>query len=182
MKWDNFFNWMMDREGRLITSDPHDPGGQTAWGIARKYHPDWPGWKMVDAGITSGPVFEKAVSDFYMGFLGPYWNTMPERVREAFCDALCNMGPGKRGDKDLGAVEILQVALNRLAGHEYVEVDGNLGPNTRAAIKNLDPNGLAMTMCLMRIEEYRARVERDPRKSRYLAGWLNRVSLLARII
>ncbi len=39
-EWKNFFNFLMDREVRSVTNDPRDPGGQTAWGIARKYHPN----------------------------------------------------------------------------------------------------------------------------------------------
>jgi hypothetical protein len=30
-------------------NDPTDVGGETYWGIARKYHPDWDGWKIIDS-------------------------------------------------------------------------------------------------------------------------------------
>ena len=29
-KWLSFFEWLMDREGRVVHNDPRDPGGHTA--------------------------------------------------------------------------------------------------------------------------------------------------------
>jgi len=34
-------------EGGYV-NDPDDSGGETYYGIARKFHPTWPGWKIVD--------------------------------------------------------------------------------------------------------------------------------------
>lgn len=34
-------------EGGYV-NDPDDNGGETYFGIARKFHPTWPGWKIVD--------------------------------------------------------------------------------------------------------------------------------------
>jgi lysozyme family protein len=34
-------------EGGYV-NDPDDSGGETYHGIARKFHPTWPGWKIVD--------------------------------------------------------------------------------------------------------------------------------------
>ena len=35
------------REGGYV-NDPADRGGETHRGVARKFHPKWPGWKIVD--------------------------------------------------------------------------------------------------------------------------------------
>jgi lysozyme family protein len=53
MKWDEFFDWLMSKEGKAITADPRDAGGQTCWGISRRYNPQWTGWALVDAGATT---------------------------------------------------------------------------------------------------------------------------------
>lgn len=73
MTWEQFFEWLMGHESRAITNDPRDPGGQTCWGISRRYHPTWPGWRMVDAGTTSGPELGLAVStpDTRPGWVSP---------------------------------------------------------------------------------------------------------------
>lgn len=182
MTWEQFFNWLMDREARAITNDPRDPGGQTCWGISRRYHPTWPGWRLVDAGFVARSALEPVVSDFYRALLREYWEPLPPRLAPAVCDAVVNMGAGKTGDDDLGAVEILQLALNRLAGSDYVEVDGDLGPQTRAAIKTVDPAALAFTFCAFRQAEYNRRARRNKSKQVWLGGWLNRVSDLMRVI
>lgn len=49
MQWDDFFEWLMGWEGKTVTNDPRDPGGMTAWGISRRYHPLWAGWGLVDS-------------------------------------------------------------------------------------------------------------------------------------
>ena len=169
MKWDKFFEWMMDRESRTITNDPRDPGGQTCWGISRRYHPDWPGWKLVDSGTTSGPTLEQSVSAFYRESYSGLWTPLPERVREVAVDTAVNMG-------HVYAVQCLQDALNRLAGSEYVAVDGQLGPQTKAAIKTVDPSALAFTMAAIRMAEYIRRARKDKAKAVFLSGWINRVS------
>lgn len=182
MTWEQFFTWIMDREARAITNDPRDPGGQTCWGISRRYHPRWPGWRLVDAGVVARSVLEPVVSDFYRGLLRGYWDTLPPRLAPAVCDAVVNMGAGRTGDEDLGAIELLQLALNRLAGSDYVDVDGDFGPQTRAAVRTADPAAVAFAVCALRQDEYAARCRRNPAKKVYLNGWLARVGSLMRII
>lgn len=178
MTWEQFFAWLMAREGRTVTHDPRDPGGQTAWGISRRYHQLWRGWALVDRGIVSGPEFERAVSEFYAGAYKTLWESLPPRVREVLIDGMVNMGPGEAGDKKMGAVEILQVALNRLAGSDYVTVDGDLGSQTMAAVKTVDPSALAFAMCAIRMAEYNRRAIADVSKKVWLSGWIERVRLL----
>ena len=175
MQWDEFFSWLMDRESREVTDDPRDKGGQTAWGISRRYHPLWDGWGMVDSGITSGDEFEAAVSGFYRDVYSGLWNSAPERVREVLVDTAVNMGK-------VYAVQLLQASMCRLADSNYVDIDGVLGPQTREALRYAHPHGLAFTMCALRMAEYNRRARRDPDKRVFLQGWLNRVTLLMEVI
>ena len=175
MTWEHFFGWLMDHEGRTITNDPRDPGGQTCWGISRRYHPRWPGWRLVDAGTTSGTDLALAVSTFYREMYGALWSAIPERAREVTVDTAVHMGA-------VYAVQCLQDALNRLAASEYVDVDGQLGPQTKAALQTIDPSALAFAMCAIRVVEYNRRARRDKSKHVFLSGWLNRVSDLMGVI
>ena len=175
MTWEQFFEWLMDHESRTITNNPRDPGGQTCWGISRRCHPTWAGWRMVDAGTTSGPDLALAVSTFYRETYGGLWAAVPERAREVVVDTAVNMG-------HVYAVQCLQDALNRLAGSNYVDVDGQLGPQTKAALKTADPSALAFAMCAIRMAEYNRRARRNKSKQVWLGGWLNRVADLMRII
>lgn len=169
MKWEQFFEWLMDRESRTITNDPRDPGGMTCWGISRRYHPGWPGWQLVDAGTTSGPDLERAVSAFYRVEYTELWTRLPERAREVAVDTAVNMG-------HVYAVQCLQDALNRLAGSKYVDVDGQFGPQTKEAVRHCDQSALAFTMAAIRMAEYNRRSRKDKAKAVFLSGWINRVS------
>lgn len=178
MIWAQFFSWLMDQEGRVVHTDPDDPGGQTAWGIARKFNPKWPGWVSVDAGVTSGPAFEAMVSEFYRSKYSRLWDALPERVREATVDAVVNMGPGRKGDDLLGGIELLQEALCRLAKSRYVAVDGVMGNQTLEAVKHVDPSALAFTICALRLADYGHRGKNGKVARKYLDGWINRVRSL----
>lgn len=182
MNWEQFFEFEMDREGRSVHQDYRDPGKQTAWGISRRFNPNWHGWSLVDRGIVSGPEFEAAVKDFYWRLCKFYFEGMAPRLREAFCDALVNMGPGKKGDHIRGAVEILQHAMNRMAGSDFVSVDGVYGPQTRAALKTVDPAALAYAMCAWRLAEYGQRAREGSAMRWALDGWINRVRSLMEVI
>ena len=169
MTWEQFFNWLMIWEGKTVHNDHRDPGGQTCWGISRRYHPGWPGWQLVDAGTTSGPDLARAVSAFYRVEYTELWALLPERVREVAVDTAVSMG-------HVYAVQCLQDALCRLAGSKYVSIDGKLGPQTAAAIKTVDPSALAFTMAAIRMAEYNRRARKDKAKAVFLSGWINRVS------
>ena len=182
MTWEQFFEWLMHHEGRVITNDPRDPGGQTCWGISRRYHPRAAVWALVDRGIVSGPEFDAAVEDFYWRLCKFYWSGMGPRLAPAFCDALVNMGPGKKGDAVMGAVELLQHAMNRLAGAVFVDVDGVYGPQTRAALKTMDDSALAFAVCALRTTDYGFRGRHGSDMRWALDGWINRVRALIGVI
>ena len=176
MTWEQFFEWLMDRESRTITNDPRDPGGMTCWGISRRYHPDAQVWALVDRGVTSGAVYEQAIHDWYDANYQALFEFLPGRVNAAYVDALVNMGDGKAGDESLGAAELLQSALNRVAGSNYVKVDGDIGPKTRLALKHCDADAVAFCLCAFRLAEYNRRARKDKAKAVFLSGWINRVS------
>ena len=182
MTWEQFFEWLMRWESKTVHHDPDDPGGQTAWGIARKFNPHARVWQFVDRGITSGPGFEEAVSEFYYEKYMPLWNSLPERVREATVDAVINMGPGRKGDDVLGGVELLQESLCRLARSRYVVVDGIIGGQTLEAVKSVDHSALAFTICALRLADYGHRGGTGKVARKYLDGWINRVRSLMEVI
>lgn len=167
MTWEQFFEWLMKWEGKTVTNDPRDPGGQTAWGISRRYHPDWPGWALIDAGKTDE--VETLVSAFYRETYRTLWDAAPVRVRPVLVDTAVNMG-------SMYAVQLLQDGMNKLAGSEYLTVDGKWGPKTDYALKHAHHDGLAYAMCALRMAEYNRRARKDKSKQAFLQGWLNRVS------
>lgn len=55
-----------EKEGGAVNHH-YDKGGQTYRGISRKYHPDWPGWALLDSGQSA----DSHVDHFYRE---NYWN------------------------------------------------------------------------------------------------------------
>lgn len=167
MTWEQFFAWLMKWEGKTVHNDPRDPGGQTAWGISRRYHPDWPGWALIDEGKTNE--IEPLVSEFYRETYRTLWDAAPVRVRPVLVDTAVNMG-------STYAVQLLQDGMNKLAGSAYLTVDGKRGPKTDYALKHAHHDGLAYAMCALRMAEYVRRARKDKNKQVFLQGWLNRVA------
>jgi len=64
--FDSAFKKVLTFEGGYkLHQVPGDHGGMTYAGIARNAWPDWPGWKLIDAGETTGARVEEKVRSFY---------------------------------------------------------------------------------------------------------------------
>lgn len=175
MTWEQFFAWLMAHEGRVVHNDPRDPGGQTAWGISRRYWPKWAGWEWVDGGRAEDPGFASLVSDFYLTQYSGLWKALSPRVNAVAVDTAINMGYGY-------AVKCMQESMNKLAGSMYVMVDGKIGPQTLAALKTVDGGALAYAMCAVRLAEYGRRGKKGDDRRCFLDGWVNRVRSLMEVI
>ena len=175
MTREQYFNWLMIWEGKTVHNDPRDTGGQTAWGISRRYFPKWAGWELVDAGRANDPRFESLVSEFYLANYSDLWRSIPARANAVAADTAINMGRTY-------AVQCLQDGMNRLAGSKYVLVDGSLGPQTLAALKGVDAGALAYAMCAVRLAEYGRRGKQGDERRVFLDGWINRVRSLMGVV
>lgn len=65
----------LQKEGGYV-NDPNDRGGETYRGIARKFHPTWVGWRIIDkiSDKKTGQIFknselDKLVLSFYNEYL-----------------------------------------------------------------------------------------------------------------
>lgn len=173
--WSQMRAFILSWESMAVTDIPGDRGGQTAGGISRRYHPFARVWQLVDRGITSGPEYEAAVHEFYDQKYKALFEQLPPRLNAAVVDAMVNMGPGRDGDNALGAIELLQLALCRVADNDYVEIDGDLGPQTTAAVRACDPSAVAFALCALRLAEYGRRGRKGDARRAFLDGWINRV-------
>jgi lysozyme family protein len=74
------FNLSKVNEGGYV-NDPRDLGGETYRGVARKFHPNWSGWAVIDAMKKTKPIpkfytdatLDKHAEAFYRK---EYWNNM----------------------------------------------------------------------------------------------------------
>lgn len=166
--WPQMRTWLLSWETLAVTDIPGDPGGQTAGGISRRYHPLASVWQLVDRGIASGPEYEAAVNEFYDQKYQPDFELLPRRMRAVFVDTAVNMGR-------VYAIQATQAALCRIAGTDYVNIDGVMGPQTLTAVKHCDPSAVAFAMCALRLAEYGRRGRKGDSRRAFLDGWINRV-------
>jgi lysozyme family protein len=158
-----------------LTDDPDDPGGRTYRGVTQSRYNEYRKAKKLPPQDVA-KMTEQEMREIYWTY---YW--LPVRGDEfdyqlalAVFDTGVNMGP-------VTAIKLLQRAVNDLLPREkWVEVDGKIGPQTLSTAKSLDAKRLALRLCERREERYKAIVRANPRLTKFLRGWLNRVNDLRR--
>jgi lysozyme family protein len=176
------FNHTVGIEGGYA-NDPDDHGGETFCGVARKHHPNWPGWKIIDTythddrrklTLESSEQLSEAVKEFYQH---EFWNPLNldavdrQILAAEVFDTAVNCGNGKAG-------EILQSSLNIVGGFSgrNLSCDGIIGPKT-IEVLNACKYPLALLKCLngFQFEHYHKIVMNNPSQSKWFRGWLRRV-------
>lgn len=174
-------------EGGYV-NNPKDAGGETYKGIARKRHPGWKGWAMVDAAKTAPGGFEfnlstngklqSLVLDFYKK---EFWDVLAlDHVKEQsiateLFDTSVNMGTG------IAAMFLQQVlnATNR-NGRDYPDLkeDFVIGPATINTLNShRSPGNVLKLLNCLQGARYIDICRNRPVNEEFMPGWLNRVEL-----
>lgn len=169
-------------------NDPDDRGGETYRGIARKFHPNWLGWVIVDsyknkglsrpdlnAALKSDATLNDYVKQFYKvtfwdrGRLSEINN---QDIANEVYDTGVNFGIGK-------SIKFLQEAVNHTDRNANLDEDGLVGSKTISAVNNhKDPAKLFKTLNIIQGAAYLADVRNNPVQEKYWNGWINRVTFL----
>jgi len=172
-------------------NDPDDAGGETYKGVARRYWPNWKGWRIVDAGKdeTTFPanlerigVLQDLVKEHYKEqFWNPFWgdDISNQSVANELFDTGVNMGISR-------AVKFLQVGLNVLNrnGKLYADIvdDGDFGTNTFNALNSYlaqdDPDLLYKVINILQGNHYIEYMKKSSIQEKYARGWFKRVSFI----
>ncbi len=186
-------NRTMKIEG-TYDNDPRDRGGETCMGIARNFHDDWDGWKIVD-GMKKDPNFPNClkgheelhakVLDFYKS---KYWSKpnfdlvgekLPLCSIELF-DSGVNCGTER-------ASKWLQAALNAFNNQEKyyddIKEDGKIGKGTMGMVDALiKKRGTEKTdrnvfkyLNVLQGMHYHSIIQRREKMECYIWGWYLRV-------
>ena len=150
--FDEIIEITLHHEGGYV-HDPNDLGGETNFGIAKRFYPD--------EDIKN--LTKDKAKDIYKR---DYWDKnkvdeMPEQLKHIYFDMCVNQGRGR-------AVKILQRAAN--AKGAGLKVDGGMGPKTIAAMDGVE---------LQRVRAYRVKyyadlVTRKPDLEKFYFGWFRR--------
>lgn len=171
-----------DNEGGYV-NHPDDKGGETIFGISRKFHSSWGGWQLVDQAkwfctetegtkeydteltglCKSNGAITRLKLDFFKTL---FWNPLQldlvtsQKIANALFDASVNHDP-----KD--AAKMAQKVLK-------VKVDGIVGNQTISAINSANESAFLRSFTSDRISYYRSIVEKDKSQIYFLNGWIRR--------
>jgi lysozyme family protein len=160
----NAFEIMIRNEGGYVNHKvAGDRGGQTYAGIARKFHPNWSGWVMIDRNDMENPDLSSMVSDFYKEF---FWDKMKgddisnQRVAGSLFDFAVNAGVRT-------ASKLAQLVVDTTP-------DGVIGKITVDKFNKVDDELFITKYALAKVARYTEIVKRDKTQIKFLVGWLNR--------
>ena len=143
---------VLEHEGGYV-NDPHDAGGETNFGIAKRFYPD------VDIkNLTK----EQAKKIYHQDYWRPAkCDDVPPRLRHIYFDMCVNFGRS-------GAVKVLQRAAN--AKGAGLIVDGKIGPKT---INSLDKVKEGRVRAY-RVLKFAKIVIDKPEQEKFWYGWYKR--------
>lgn len=149
MTFDEVFDRTIGHEGGY-SLDPHDPGGETNWGISKKSYP-----KLIIKELTR----EDAKNIYFRDF----WNEikmdgLPDSVTYQLFDFAVNSGIQT-------AIRYFQRALN-------VADDGRFGPVSQMAIVNTTESDMIMNLNAERLD-FMTRLQNWPHAGK---GWARRIA------
>lgn len=166
-----------------------DKGGETIFGVARNYHPEWSGWSTVDEFAEQYgrgtaefkdrvnnhlELKEKARNLFRAKFWMPInCDKMPREIAIITFDMAVNSGIGN-------AAKTLQKTVTSLG--TKLSVDGVVGPLTLGGIDQeyVENKDLFIQQFLKyRYNFYHSIITRRPSQKKFWRGWVNRLRHLA---
>ena len=145
---------VLEHEGGYV-NDPKDLGGETKYGITKRFYPD------VD---IKNLTIEQATEIYKKD----YWDknkveSLPQILWHIYFDMCVNMG--KRT-----AVKVLQrAAVNK---GKNIEVDGGLGPMTIGALKGVELDRVRA----FRVKYYVDLITANPEQEKFYLGWFRRAT------
>lgn len=143
------------------SDDPHDPGGETNFGISKRSYPNED-----IANMTR----ERAIAIYHRDFWEkPAINTLPNVVAGKVFDLAVNLGAR-------AAIRLLQRALNHEGATPLLATDGVIGPATRTSAEQLAGTPILNRLRAEAANHYVNLATVNPTLRRYLRGWLRRAS------
>jgi len=146
---------VLEHEGGYV-NDPYDKGGETNFGIAKRWYPD------VDIkSLTKSD----AVNIYYNNYWKPSKaDHLPNDLKATYFDMCVNMGQRQ-------AVKILQQAINSRKMNK-IEEDGVIGEITIENAGRISKRRLQAYRCLF----YGRLVSEEPEQERFYFGWYKRAT------
>lgn len=172
-------------EGKY-SNNINDRGGETYKGIARKMHPKWEGWALIDklkratgfpAILDSNAELQSYVTAF---FRSEFWDAMnldlvvSQPIANELYDTAINCGTGTAG---LFLQRVLNVSNQNGKYYKDLKPDGNIGSITvRALNSHPRPMSILNGLNCLQGERYITICENNPSQEEFYNGWMTRVN------
>ena len=179
--FEDILKFTLEHEGGLVDNEA-DPGGMTNLGISFRFlkglnskYADVNNDGTVDEHDIEDMTVEQASKIYKIAF----WDAckcdhLPYPVDCVIFDTSVNMGTRT-------AIKMLQRTLNKYNA-ELIE-DGDFGPKTKLAVRNITDNKLFATDYLQsRRNYYTSLADAKPKFRQFLKGWLNRCNDLREFV
>lgn len=162
---------VLSHEGGYV-NDPDDLGGETYKGIARKSHPAWPGWHIIDQSKKdkSFPVtlvddlnLQQLVEQFYFE---SFWEPLRadqiqnQTSAESVFDFAVNAG--------------LNTSVRLVQSIVGTNIDGIIGEKTLSKINTMDFGHFQAALTVAKLKYYMNIIRRRPTSKKFLLGWISR--------
>lgn len=153
-------------------NDPHDPGGETYKGVARKMNSKWEGWTVIDLMKTksafprildSNVDLQNLIREFYMV---NYWNKVSgdaitdQEIAESIFDFSVNAGIST-------SVKLAQIIVE-------ASPDGVMGQDTISKINRYTSREFLAIFAIHKIARYVHICENRVESKKYFYGWVKR--------
>ena len=154
-----------------------DKGGETYRGIARNFHPYWPGWVIIDEikknrrikynEIINYTPLNEMVKEFYYK---TFWANIrgndiySQIIGEFIYDYSVHSGSRR-------AVSVLQNVL----GFDKRDIDGKMGPKTITALNSFPEKYVLDSLKKERLN-FLINLSKKPGQAKFRQGWINRVN------
>jgi lysozyme family protein len=174
---------------------PDDRGGETYRGIARKFHPAWQGWKIIDEVkkqtsdvkqinkmLENDSSIQQLIADFY---LHEFWieingDLIPDQqIANEVYDNAVNMGVNTGSRYLQRTINILNRDQSKNF-YDDIKADGDIGPATLDALKKcIRLNGVRRIVNVIngfQMKHYIEQMEKYPAQEKWV-GWFDRVEV-----
>ena len=169
--FDSAFAMLMKAEGGY-NNDAADLGGETYRGVARKFHPYWPGWVEVDickerknfpANLEQNSELQAAIKDFYRV---NFWARCQGELIESQ-----NVAEAVFKFAVLAGVPVCARMVQFIAG---AKVDGVIGPKTANALNAMNKEYFLAFFALAQISRHVKKCEKRLASRKFFYGWVRR--------
>lgn len=161
MSADTILDGIIRREGTKYTDHAADRGGPTKYGITQQALTAWRG-KQVTPYEVAALTRDEALAIYRSRYVRPFEFISDARLLELVVDCGVNHGVNR-------AIKWMQAAAG-------TEVDGFVGPATRAAVAAKSPAVMYAMVLALRARFYGRIITNDPTQAVFAAGWMNRLA------